>query len=142
MGSSGQHINPSDEQIKEILQKYNNVAVVGLSSDQTRPSYGVAEYLQRKGFKIIPVNPNEKEILGEKAYPNLGSIPEKVEIVDIFRRAEHVPPIVDEAIIIAAKVIWMQLGVVNHAAAIKASQSGLAVIMDRCIYRDHRMLVG
>lgn len=140
MDGSGQYINPPDGQIKEILQKYNNVAVVGLSSNQTRPSYGVAEYLQRKGFKIIPVNPNETEILGEKAYPNLGSIPEKIEIVDIFRRAEHVPPIVDEAIKIGAKVIWMQLGVVNDAAAIKASQSGLAVVMDRCIYRDHRTL--
>lgn len=140
MGSSGQHINPPDEQIKEILQKYNNVAVVGLSSNQTRPSYAVAEYLQRKGFKIIPVNPNETEILGEKAYPNLDSVPERVQVVDIFRRSEHVPPIVDEAIKIGAKVVWMQVGVVNHAAAIKASQSGLAVIVDRCIYRDHRTL--
>lgn len=140
MGSSRQHINPPDEQIKEILKKYNNVAVVGLSSNQTRPSYGVAEYLQRKGFKIIPVNPNETEILGEKAYPNLGSVPEKLEVVDIFRRAEHVPPIVDEAIKIGAKVVWMQLGVVNHPAALKASQSGLAVVMDRCMYRDHRTL--
>jgi len=136
MDSSQQYANPSDEQIKQILQKYKKVAVVGLSPDPSRPSHGVARYLQRRGFKIIPVNPKEKEILREKAYPNLSSIPEKVEIVDIFRRPEHVPPVVDEAIKIGAKVIWMQEGVINHPAAIKASQNSITVIMDRCMAKE------
>jgi predicted CoA-binding protein len=130
--------NPSDDQIKEILQKYKKVAVVGLSSDQTRPSNAVARYLQRKGFKIIPVNPNEIEILGEKAYPNLSAIPEKVEIVDIFRRPEQVPPIIDEAIKIKALVVWMQEGVINHPAALKAFQDGIIVVLDRCMLKECR----
>ena len=138
MTNSQEYQNPSDDQIKEILQKYKKVAVVGLSSDQTRPSNAVAKYLQRKGFKIIPVNPNETEILGEKAYPNLSAIPEKVEIVDIFRRSDQVPPIVDEAIEIGAKVIWMQEGVINHPAALKASQNGIIVVMDRCMLKECR----
>jgi predicted CoA-binding protein len=130
--------SPSDEQIKNVLEKYKKVAVVGLSSDQTRPSYAVAGYLQRKGFKIIPVNPNETEVLGEKAYPNLTTIPEKVEIVDVFRRPEQIPAIVDEAIEIGAKVIWMQEGVINHPAALKASQNGIIVVMDRCMLKECR----
>lgn len=130
--------NPSDEQIKDVLQKYKKIAVVGLSSDQTRPSHAVARYLKEKGFKIVPVNPKEIEVLGEKAYPNLSSIPQKVEIVDIFRRPEHVPPIVDEAIKIVAKVVWMQEGVVNHPAALKASQNGVTVVMDRCMAKECR----
>ncbi|MFQ6032563.1 MAG: CoA-binding protein, partial [Candidatus Zixiibacteriota bacterium] len=110
MIDSPHYQNPSDDQIKEILQNYKKVVVVGLSSDQTRPSNAVARYLKEKGFKIIPVNPKETEILGEKAYPDLTAIPEKVEIVDIFRRPEHVPAIVDQAIKIKAKVVWMQEG--------------------------------
>jgi predicted CoA-binding protein len=136
--NSQEYQNPRDDQIKEILQKYKKVAVVGLSSDQTRPSNAVAKYLQRKGFKIIPVNPNETEILGEKAYPDLSAIPEKVEIVDIFRRPEQVPPIVDEAIKIKALVVWMQEGVINHPAALKASQNGIIVVMDRCMLKECR----
>lgn len=142
MEDQQQYTNPPDDQINNVLRKYKTVAVVGLSSNRTKAAYGVSEYLQRKGFKIIPVNPNEAEVLGERAYPDLGSIPEEVDIVDVFRRPEHVPRIVDEAIRIGAKVIWMQLGVVNHAAALKAYQSGLTVIMDRCIYKDHRKLLG
>lgn len=138
MNSSPEYQNPPDDQIKKILQKYKKVAVVGLSSDQTRASNAVARYLQRKGFKIIPVNPNETEILGEKAYPNLSSIPEKVEVVDIFRRPEHVPPIVDEAVKIGAEVIWMQEGVINHPAALKASQNNITVVMDRCMAKECR----
>jgi predicted CoA-binding protein len=134
MDHSPEFANPSDEEIKQILKRYKRVAVVGLSSDQTRASYGVAQYLQKRGYRIIPVNPNEAEVLGERAYPDLVSIPEPVEIVDIFRRPEHVPPIVDEAVKIGAEVIWMQLGVVNHAAARKAAQAGLTVVMDKCIY--------
>jgi predicted CoA-binding protein len=138
MTCSQEYQNPRDDQIKEILQKYKKVAVVGLSSDQARPSNVVAKYLQRKGFKIIPVNPNETEILGEKAYPSLSAIPEKVEIVDIFRRPEQVPPIVDEAIKIKALVVWMQEGVINHPSALKASQSGIIVVMDRCMLKECR----
>jgi len=140
MSSSQQYTNPSDEQIKRILQKYKKVAVVGLSPDPSKPSNGVSRYLQGRGFKIIPVNPKETEILGEKAYPDLSSIPEKVEIVDIFRRPEYVPPIVDEAIKIGAKVVWMQEGIINHPAAIKASQNGIMVVMDRCMFKDCRAL--
>lgn len=136
--NSQEYQNPRDDQIKEILQKYKKVAVVGLSSDQTRPSNAVAKYLQRKGFKIIPVNPSETEILGEKAYPSLSAIPEKVEIVDIFRRPEQVPPIIDEAIKIKALVVWMQEGVINHPAALKASQNGIIVVMDRCMLKECR----
>jgi predicted CoA-binding protein len=130
--------NPSDDRIKEILLNHKNVAVVGLSSDSTRPSYGVARYLQAKGFKIIPINPKEKKILGEKAYPDLPAIPEGVDIVDVFRRPEHVSGIVDEAIQIGAKVVWMQEGVINHPAALKASQNGITVVMDKCMAKECR----
>lgn len=138
MTYSQEYKNPSDEQIIDVLQKYKKIAVVGLSADPTRPSHAVARYLKGKRFKIIPVNPKEIEVLGEKAYPNLSSIPQKVEIVDIFRRPEHVPPIVDEAIKIGAKVVWMQEGVVNHPAALKASQNGITVVMDRCMAKECR----
>ena len=138
MVDSEKHQNPPDDRIKEILLNYRNVAVVGLSSDSTRPSYGVARYLQGKGFKIIPVNPKETEILGEKSYPDLVAIPEEVDIVDVFRRPEHVPDIVDQAIKIKAKVLWMQEGVINHPAALKASQNGITVVMDRCMAKACR----
>jgi predicted CoA-binding protein len=139
VNDSYQYINPPDDQIKEILEKYKKVAIVGLSSDATRPSNAVARFLKSKGFNIIPVNPQETKIVGEKAYPDLNSIPDTVEIVDIFRRPEHVPAIVDQAIKIGAKVVWMQEGVVNHPAARKASESGIIVVMDRCIAKDCRM---
>ena len=138
MVDSEKHQNPPDDRIKEILSNHKNVAVVGLSSDSTRPSYGVARYLQGKGFKIIPVNPSETEILGEKAYPDLTAIPEEVDIVDVFRRPEHLPDIVDQAIKIKAKVLWMQEGVINHPAALKASQNDLTVVMDRCMAKECR----
>ncbi len=138
MSDSQEYQNPADDQIKEIIRKYKKVAVVGLSSDQTRPSYAVAGYLQAKGFKIIPVNPNQTEVLGERAYPNLNSIPGKIEIVDIFRRSEYVPPIVDEAIKIKANVVWMQERVINHPAALKASQNGIIVVMNRCMAKECR----
>jgi predicted CoA-binding protein len=138
MADSEEHQNPPDDRIKEMLHNYRNVAVVGLSSDSTRPSYGVARYLQGKGFKIIPVNPNETEVLGERAYPDLTAIPEKVDIVDVFRRPEHVPGIVDQAIQIGAKVVWMQEGVISHPAALKSSQNGLTVVMDRCMAKECR----
>jgi predicted CoA-binding protein len=137
---SPSYINPSDQQIKGILQKYKNVVVVGLSSNPVRPSNAVARYLQGKGYKIIPVNPKETEVLGEKSYPDLLSIPEKVEIVDVFRKPEHVPAIVDEAVKVGAKIVWMQEGVVNHPAAFSASQRGIIVIMDRCMAKECRNL--
>jgi predicted CoA-binding protein len=126
---------------REILGKYHTVAVVGLSNDDMRPAYSVAEYLKAAGYRIIPVNPDETEVLGEKAYPDLLSIPEPVDIVDIFRRSEHVPPHVDEAIAIGAKVIWMQLGIRNEAAAAKARAAGLEVVQDRCMRAAHREMV-
>ena len=114
--------------------------MVGLSGKRFRPSYGVSEYMQRAGYRIIPVNPGETEVLGEKCYPDLDSIPGPVDIVDIFRRSEFVPEIVEAAIRKGAKVIWMQEGVVHEAAARRAEAAGLAVVMDRCILKDHRRL--
>lgn len=126
----------------EILNTSKVVAVVGLSPNPERVSYQVASYLKEHGYKIIPVNPGATEILGEKCYPNLGSIPEPVDVVDIFRRSEEVPPIVEEAVKIGAKVVWMQEGVVNEAAAERARQSGLKVVMNKCMRRTHRSLSG
>ena len=114
--------------------------MVGLSGKRYRPSYGVAEYMKKAGYRIIPVNPSETQILGEKCYPDLESIPEAVDIVDIFRRSEFVPAIVEAAIRKGAKAIWMQEGVVHEEAARRAEAAGLAVIMDRCILKDHRRL--
>lgn len=127
--------------IPEILAAYRTIAVVGLSSRRFRASYGVADYMQRAGYRIIPVNPQEQEVLGEKCYPDLTSVPVPVEIVDIFRRSEFVPDIVDQAIVIGAKAIWMQEGVVHENAAAKARAAGLEVVMDRCILKDHRKSV-
>lgn len=123
--------------IKEILENYKTIAVVGLSSHALRPSYGVSQYMQNEGYRIIPVNPNETEVLGEKAYPTLDAIPGPIEIVNIFRRSEYVPDIVEAAIRHQARVIWMQLGVVHEAAAARARAAGLEVVMDRCILQDH-----
>jgi predicted CoA-binding protein len=126
--------------IKEILEKYRTIAVVGLSSQTWRPSYSVSQYMQRAGYRIIPVNPNEREVLGERAYATLDDVREPIEIVDIFRRPEYVPDIVEAAIRRHARVIWMQLGVANQAAADRAAAAGLEVVMDRCILVEHRAL--
>jgi predicted CoA-binding protein len=128
------------KQISEILHTSRTIAVVGLSGKRFRPSYGVAEYLKRSGYRIIPVNPMEKEVLGERAYPDLDSVPEPIDLVDIFRRSEYVPEIVEAAIRKGAKAIWMQEGVFHEAAAKRAEAAGLAVVMDRCILKDHRRL--
>lgn len=125
---------------KELLEKCKTIAVVGLSSNSLRPSYGVSAYLQRVGYRIIPVNPVEKEILGEKCYASLRDIPEQVDIVDVFRNPEAVGPIADDAIAIGAKCLWLQEGVVNSEAAEKAASSGLQVVMDHCILKIHRSL--
>lgn len=116
----------------EILHRWRAVAVVGMSPDPARPSHSVSAFLKRRGYTIIPVNPRISEVLGEIAYPDLRSIPFPVEIVDIFRRSEHVGPIVDDAIAIGAKAVWMQLGVIDEAAARRARAAGLEVAMDRC----------
>src|SRR5713226_6853281 len=124
----------------EILRRSKTIAVVGLSKKRFRPSYGVSEYMQHAGYRIIPVNPAETEVLGEKAYPDLESIPEPVDLVNIFRRPELVPPIVDSAIRIGAKAVWMQEGVIHEEAAEKARAAGLAVVMDRCILKVHHKI--
>ena len=124
----------------KILTDYRTVAVVGASPNPERPSYGVAGYLAENGYRVIPVNPNAEKMLGEKCYPDLGSIPEKVEVVDIFRRSEDVMPIVDEAIKIGARVVWMQEGVINEEAAAKARHAGLLVVMDKCMLKEHSRL--
>lgn len=124
--------------IPELLRASRVIAVVGLSNKRFRPSYGVAEYMQRQGFRIIPVNPNETEVLGEKAYARLEDVPEHIDVVDIFRRSECVEPIVESAIRVGASAIWMQEDVVNEAAAEKARAAGLTVVMDRCILKEHR----
>jgi uncharacterized protein len=111
---------------------------VGLSSNPMRPSFGVTEYMQEAGYRIIPVNPNEKEVLGEKSYAGLEDVPEKIDIVNVFRRAEDVPPVVESAIRIGAKVVWMQQGIENEAAAERARGAGLVVIEDACILVEHR----
>jgi uncharacterized protein len=128
------------KRIGQVLDSARTIAVVGLSGKRYRPSYGVAEYMKRSGYRIIPVNPNETEVLGERCYPDLDSIPEPIDIVDIFRRAEFVPAIVEAAIRKGAKAIWMQEGVVHEEAARRGEAAGLMVAMDRCILKDHRRL--
>jgi len=128
----------SADPILDILKNYKTIAVVGLSSDPARPSHGVAEYLQSAGYRIIPVNPNEKEVLGEKSYARLEDVPEKIEIVDIFRRVEEVPAVLESAIRVGAKVVWMQLGIESKAAAEKARAAGLIVVEDACMFVEHK----
>ena len=127
--------------VRDILEKSKVIAVVGLSPKPERDSHEVAKYLQDQGYRIVPVNPRADTILGEKSYPDLASIPEKVDVVDIFRRSDDVPPVVDQAIAIGAKAVWMQLGIVNEDAAAKAREAGLGVVMDRCMLVEHRNLV-
>lgn len=127
--------------MSEILRTSHTIAVVGLSSRVMRPSYGVSEYMQRHGYRIIPVNPRETNVLGEPAYPDLYAVPDKIDIVNIFRAPEFVPPIVEAAIKINAKAIWMQEGVVHNEAAEAAKAAGLFVVMDRCILKEHLRLL-
>jgi uncharacterized protein len=128
-------------EIKEILKKSHTIAVVGLSPKESRPSNLVARYLMDVGFKVVPVNPGHNEILGKKCYPDLLAIDEPVDIVDIFRKSEKVLRVVEDAVTIGAKVVWMQQGVINHEAAKRARDAGLAVIMDRCLKIDHNNLL-
>jgi predicted CoA-binding protein len=131
----------SADPITEILNKCKTIAVVGLSSNPMRPSHGVTEYMQSAGYRIIPVNPNEMEVLGEKSYARLEEVPEKIDVVDIFRRVEAVPQVVESAIRVGAIVVWMQLGIENEAAAEKARAAGLVVVEDACILIEHKKRV-
>ncbi|MGH9602013.1 MAG: CoA-binding protein [Terriglobales bacterium] len=126
------------DQITDLLKKAKTIAVVGLSSSPLRPSYGVAAYMQTQGYRIIPVNPNIRGALGEKAYASLADVPEKIDVVNIFRRAEFVMPVIEQAIALKVPAIWMQEGVVHEEAAAQARQAGIFVIMDHCILKEHR----
>jgi predicted CoA-binding protein len=130
--------NLKTDVVAQILRSAKTIAVVGLSSNPMRASHGVAEYLKGVGYRIIPVNPNETEVLGEKAYARLEDIPEPVDIVDVFRRAEEVPAVAESAIAIGAKVLWMQLGIENAAAAERARAAGLVVVEDACLLVEHK----
>jgi predicted CoA-binding protein len=125
------------ETIKRILEECRTIAVVGLSSDPSRASNGVAGYMRRQGYRVIPVNPNEREVFGEKAYASLADVPEKVDLVDVFRRSSEAGAVVDEAIRLGAKAVWLQEGVIDRAAAERALDAGLLVVMDRCWLKDH-----
>jgi predicted CoA-binding protein len=129
-------------ELRRILKTNHTIAVVGLSADWYRPSYFAAKYMQEHGFKIIPVNPKYDEILGEKCYPNLKAIPEPVDIVDVFRKPDDCVPIAQDAVAIGAKVLWLQLGVVNEEAARVAEAGGLEVVMDRCVKIEYARLFG
>jgi predicted CoA-binding protein len=128
----------SPEPVTEILKSARTIAVVGLSADEMKPSFGVSEYMQRQGYRIIPVNPSVPEVLGEKSYPSLSAIPDKIDIVDVFRRPDAVPAIVDEVIALKVPVLWLQEGVVHEQAAEKARQAGVKVVMDSCILKEHK----
>ena len=127
----------SSETINRILDECKTIAVVGLSSDPHRPSYGVASYMKGRGYKVIPVNPNESEVLGAKAYASLDDVPDKIDLVDVFRRSSEAGAAVDEAIALGVKAVWLQDGVIDHAAARRAQEAGLLVVMDRCWLREH-----
>ena len=123
--------------ITRILKNCRTIAVVGLSSNPARPSYRVAAYMQSQGRRVIPVNPNETNVLGESAYPSLAAVPGTIDLVDIFRKSEDVLPIVEDAIARGAKAVWMQEGIINEQAAVRARESGLLVVMDRCWLKEH-----
>jgi len=134
-------IEPCPINYRDILQETRTIAVVGLSPKSTRPSYQVAQYLIDKGYEIFPVNPGQKSILGLTCYPNLQSIPGRIDMVDIFRNPNHVPEVVDSAIEVGARIVWMQSGIVHEAAAAKARAAGLVVVMDRCLKIDHQHML-
>ena len=131
-----------DAFLKEILLSAKTIASVGLSSNPNKESYRIASYLKAQGYRVIPVNPTASEIMGETCYPDLQSVPEKIDVVQVFRKPEDVPPVVDDAIKAGAKVIWMQEGIVHEEAAEKARQAGLQVVMDTCMRVAHRTLIG
>jgi len=134
------HRNPTDEAIKHLLTSAATIALVGASSNPDKASYGVMQKLQRDGYRVIPVNPRETDVLGERAYASLLDVPDKVDIVDVFRRAEDTPPIADEAVRIGAKALWLQTGIASEEAAARAEAGGRMVVMDACIGATHSML--
>lgn len=134
------HQNPSDDDLRELLLRTGTIAMVGASSDPGRPSHGIFQKLLRAGYRVVPVNPNETEVLGEKAYASLADVPGPVDLVNVFRRPEHTPPLADEAASIGAKAIWLQSGIVNEEMAARAAAKGLTVVMDACIGVMHSLL--
>ena len=132
----------TDDEIKDILKRARVIASVGLSADETKDSFGVATYLKRPRYTVVPVNPNADRILGSKAYPNLAALPMKVDVVQVFRPASEAMRIVEDAIRIGASVVWMQEGIINEEAAARGRSAGLAVVMDRCMRQEHRRLMG
>jgi predicted CoA-binding protein len=134
------HQNPSDEDLRRLLSQASTIAVVGASSNPGRPSNGIMGRLQKAGYRVIPVNPNEKQVLGERAYPSLVDVPEPIDIVDVFRRSEYTPEIADDAVKVGAKTLWLQSGVTNEEAAARATAGGLMVVMDSCISVMHSVL--
>lgn len=133
--------NPSADEIRSLLQKIKTIAVVGLSPKRSRPSHGVSAAMQGFGYRIIPVRPAVEEVLGERAWPDLHALPQKPDLVDVFRAPEHVGPIVDACIELGIGALWLQDGVVNEAEALRAQAAGITVVMDRCIYRDYMQLM-
>jgi predicted CoA-binding protein len=136
------HQNPKSDAIRKLLEDARTIAVVGASSKIDRPSHSVMKVLLHAGYRVIPVNPNEASVLGQKCYASLRDIPEHVDIVDVFRQPQHTPEIADQAVAIGAKVLWLQLGVVNEDAAARAKAGGLTVVMDACIAVQHELLLG
>src|SRR5512138_940142 len=134
------HRNPSDDAIKELLSNATTIAMVGASSNPARPSNGIMRQLKKVGYRVIPVNPNETDVLGERAYPSLVDVPVPIDIVDVFRRSEYTPAIADEAVKVGAKALWLQQGVWSEDAAARATAGGLTVIMDACIAVEHAVL--
>jgi uncharacterized protein len=134
------HSNPSDEELKELLTSAKTIAIVGASSNPDKASYGIMRKLQQSGYRVIPVNPRETEVLGEPSYASLEDVPEKIDIVDVFRRPEDTPSIADDAVKVGAKALWLQTGIANEEAAARARAGGLAVVMDACIGATHSFL--
>ncbi len=141
-GVGGGWKNPDDGVIKKLLDQSRTIAVVGMSSNPDRPSHGVSEYLLSIGYNVIPVNPKEKEIMSQRAYPDLKSIPEKVDIVDVFRKPDAAPDIVKEAVEIGASAVWLQESVISFDAFAAGEKAGLIMVMDRCIFKEHHRLFG
>src|ERR1700712_4265488 len=134
------YTNPPDAELKQLLTDATTIAVVGASSNPDKASHGIMQKLQHAGYRVIPVNPRETEILGERSYPSLVDVPERIDIVDVFRRAEDTPGIADEAVTIGAKALWLQTGIVSEDAAARATAGGLMVVMDACIGATHSLL--
>ncbi len=131
-----------DNELRQILKTIRTVASVGVSSSEEKPSYWIFNYLKEHGYQMIPVNPTASEILGQKTYPDLASIPQKIEVVQVFRKPEDVPPVVEQAIKVGAKIVWMQKGIINEEAARNAESAGLKVVMNRCMMETHQRLLG